>query len=161
MLVARNSMGKLALLTVGAVAMSAAAGFVLTLPDISDRVQLAGYVGVPFFALCALIGARRMFDKGVVLRIDDQGVFDRRVADRVIPWNAIADVSELEIRRQVSFGLVLDAPLDQFVDSKVKRMMAGVNKAFGGDLYLTASGLDVSTDQLRTALRSRLAEPVA
>lgn len=44
------------LIAVGGVFASAACGFVLTLPDPSLKVQLAGWVGVPFFALAALFG---------------------------------------------------------------------------------------------------------
>lgn len=52
-----GSRARAAVLAAGGVLMSALCGWVLTLPDIGLKGLLAGWVGVPFFALCAVAGA--------------------------------------------------------------------------------------------------------
>ncbi|MDO9335039.1 MAG: STM3941 family protein [Caulobacter sp.] len=70
------------LLTLGSAAFVAAGAFMLSRPEaFGIRGQIAGVLAVTVFGLFGLIGLWRIFDRKLVLRIDAQGVFDRRIAD--------------------------------------------------------------------------------
>ncbi len=146
---------KLLLLLAAAWVLTAAGVWMLLcVPDLSLKATVAGWVGVVFFGgfgNAALLP--RFFQHGEVLHIDSHGIYDRRITDRPIPWSAIADITEMSIRRTTFFTVRLSQPLKGFVDSGLKRRCQSLNGLFGFQaVNLSASGLDISTKRLREAL---------
>jgi hypothetical protein len=123
-----------------------------TPPSTSLKAAVAGWAGIGFFGLCSVVLARRLFQAGVEIRIDANGIYWRRWSDQTIPWNAIARISTGEIRRQRFVCLFLIDPR-AFPSQGIAGKLAGANAAMGfGDIALTATGTDTSFDDLMAAI---------
>jgi hypothetical protein len=121
-------------------------------PSTTLKATLAGWGGIVFFGLCAIVLARRLFQAGVEIRVDADGIYWRRWSDQTIPWNAIARISTGEIRRQRFVCLFLIDP-HAFPSHGIAGKLAGANAAMGfGDIALSATGTDASFDQLMAAI---------
>ena len=121
-------------------------------PSTSLKATVAGWAGIGFFGLCAIVLARRLFQAGVEIRVDSDGIYWRRWSDQTTPWNAIARISTGEIRRQRFVCLFLVDPR-AFPSQGIAGKLAGANAAMGfGDIALSATGTDKSFDQLMAAI---------
>jgi hypothetical protein len=128
---------------------------------VSAKVLIASYVGIAFFGLCALAGARQLFRTEPVLEIDQAGILWRRWSDQIIPWSAIAGMSVLHIRRQRSLTLTLFAP-ENFPGKGLMGLLAGPNRAMsGGDISLNLAGTDRGFDDMLAAIDRIWAPPQA
>ena len=111
-----------------------------------------GWIGAPFFALAAVMWAKRLTESPEQIVIDASGITWRQWSDEHIPWPAIERIEEVGIRRQTMFGVYLRDvsahPPTRFL-GKVAAKQAG---AGFGHFSIVASGTDRSTDSLREAL---------
>ncbi|CAN5234632.1 hypothetical protein BH10PSE14_BH10PSE14_38310 [soil metagenome] len=161
--VARVSRSRTGLLIAGALGFVVACGWILSLPPtaVSEKVVIASYVGIAFFALCALAAARQLLRTEPVLEIDQAGILWRRWSDQIIPWSAIAAISVLHIRRQRSLTLSLFAP-ENFPGKGLMGLLAGPNRAMpGGDISLNLAGTDRGFDDMLAAIDHIWAPPQA
>jgi len=152
--VARVSWLRTAILIAGALGFVIVCAWILSLPsgEISEKAVIAAYVGIPFFGLCAIVAARQLFRTTPVLEIDEKGILWRRWSDEIIPWNAIRDMSILEIRRQRSLTLKLVEP-ERYPGRGLMGLLAGANRAMsGGDISLNVAGTDRRFDELLAAI---------
>jgi hypothetical protein len=146
--------GKMFLYFLGALCFSALGVFILSEnPNVGTKGFYGGIACLIFFGGCSIVAFMRLFERRVVLSIDQSGLFDRRVADRPIPWNEIESFREMSTYRQRFFLLKLKEPHSAYTDSIAKRLLVGMNKIYcGGDVYVGAQGLSISETQLREAL---------
>lgn len=121
-------------------------------PSTSLKAQIAGWAGIVFFGLCGLGWSRRLFQSGLEMRIDSNGVYWRRWSDQTIPWSAIERIDMMRMRNQRFVGLFLKDP-KAFPSSTILGKAAGANKAMGfGDIALTPMGSDKSFDEMAAAV---------
>lgn len=121
-------------------------------PDHHFKTQVAGWASIIFFGLCVIVGARRLFEAEVEIRIDANGIYWRRRSSHVIPWNAIDRVTIGDVRGQRFACLFLRDPR-AFPSDGFRGMLAGANKALGfGDVVLGVAGTDRSFDELISAI---------
>jgi hypothetical protein len=86
------------------------------------------------------------FVRGPVIIISPQGIFDRRLARRVIPWTAVRSIftwSHLMV-------LDVDPDVESTLDlTPLARWTRGANRSVGADgLCITAEGLKLDHDTL-------------
>ncbi|OHV04925.1 STM3941 family protein [Mycobacterium talmoniae] len=115
-------------------------------------VQAVGWAGTVFGGFCAIVAVPRLFQSGVVMRVDTDGIYWRRWSDRVIPWSAIACISIGQMGRQRFVNLFLHDPA-AYPSSGILGRVRGVNKAMGyGDIPLNITETDRSFDDLIAAI---------
>jgi hypothetical protein len=121
--------------------------------DASDNwfSRIFSAVLIPLFAYPGLLAVRRFFDTADILRIDATGLYDKRVVDRVVPWHAVAFVRETKIGYQRFFFVMLDEPVEHFVDSPFRRWWLRWF-SWRGKFSISAAQLRVATWQIRGAL---------
>ena len=154
---ARNSPWRIALLLVVALMFVGLGAWMIGVfggaPDHRFKTQAIGWVSIIFFGLCGILGAHRLFQAGVEIRIDAKGIYWRRRSTQVIPWSAIDRITIGEVRGQRFACLFLRDPRT-FPSEGVAGMLAGANKALGyGDVALGATGTDRSFDELIGAIK--------
>jgi hypothetical protein len=149
----QGSPAKLAGLLFLGILMTAASAFVALggIARPGSYIEFIGWVGVAFFgAILALIVYRFFNAKEVLVTITDEGILDKRVAARTIPWAAVRKVSVWEHQRQKV--IVLDVPPEvegSIEMTRMARFTRGPNKSLGADgLCITAAGLKISHDEL-------------
>jgi hypothetical protein len=140
----------LAFLGVLLIAASAFVAFGGVVPP-GSYVEFIGWAGVVFFgAMLALIVYRLFNAREVLVTITPEGILDKRVAARVIPWSAVRKVSVWEHQRQKV--IVLDVPPEvegSIEMTRMARFTRGPNRSLGADgLCITAAGLKISHDEL-------------
>jgi hypothetical protein len=153
----QSSPGKLIGLLFLGVLMTAASAFVALggIAQPGSYIEFIGWVGVVFFgAILGLIVYRMFNAKDVLVTITPEGILDKRVAARIIPWAAVRKVSVWEMQRQKV--IVLDVPTDvegSIQMTRMARFTRGPNKSLGADgLCLTAAGLKISHEKLLEAV---------
>jgi hypothetical protein len=116
------------------------------------KVWLAGLVGVPFFGLAAVLIFRRAFEPGVVVRVDERGVYWRSWSPDPIPFDAIIGAEVRTYEKQRFLTLRLRDPQRHPPQTRTGRLMAGANRRMGfGDVAIGTSGLDRSFDDFVAA----------
>ena len=150
---------KLVLLFFGGLIMSAGCAWLLTLELGGGlgawKAMLAGYVGAPFFLLCALIGLQRLLSvRAPVVTITPSGITDTRVASGEIPWAAVEDISSWSHRGQKFLVLkVAPAVESQLGLTTVAKWTRRTNAALGADgLCIGAQGLKTTHQVLSDAI---------
>jgi hypothetical protein len=142
----------LAGLAVGLVAL----GVWLIVRDGSDQVSaFFGWVGILFFGGCGLLWIMQSIRyRGAVIIIDDDGILDRRVSDKPIPWTAVETVWSMDAQRFVI--LKLDEAFDRAFPTKaITRWTRGANKKLGADgITINPAGLKIGFDALLQAIVS-------
>lgn len=121
-------------------------------PDTAIKIQVVGWLCVIFFGLGIPLAARRMFESGVEMRIDTDGVYWRRWSEQVIPWSAIKEISTRAVRRQRFACLFLHDPA-AYPSSTVLGRAKRLNAVLGyGDIALTVADTDRSFDEMMAAI---------
>jgi hypothetical protein len=157
----QGSPAKLAGLLFLGILMTAASAFVALggIAPPGSYIEFIGWVGVLFFgAMLALIVYRVFNARDVYVTITDEGILDKRVAARIIPWSAVRKVSVWEHQRQKV--IVLDVPPEvegSIEMTRMARFTRGPNKSYGADgLCITAAGLKISHDKLLSEVMARV-----
>ena len=102
--------------------------------------EFAAYVGVAFFALCAVLMVPKLFQRGPVVSVGPRGIYDRRLSTDWIPWDAIAGITPVRIQRQRMLVLQVDPSADKSLPwTNRARRMARLNRAFGPYGYWMAA----------------------
>jgi hypothetical protein len=153
-LAAGYSRGKLMLLTFGSAVFVLVGLMLLGTGD--PLIMFFGFLGVAFFGYCLTILIKRFGEHGVVLRVDEKGIFDTRATDMTIPWTAIAGVGQQTIANSTLIGLVLREPVEKYVTTPAKLKLIEINKklGFSAGLYIGPSGLTASPDEIFNAMKA-------
>ena len=153
---AKASHWRVLLLLAGALGFVAVGIWLLRLDAPTTKRTLVAWAGIIIFGAFFLIGLPRLFQQGVVLRIDARGVWWRQWSDQTIPWSAIDRISAGKVQRQRFACLFLSDPR-AFPSTTLQGKLARTNKAMGfGDIALNTSGTDQSFDAMMAAI-ARLA----
>jgi hypothetical protein len=112
-----------------------------------------GWLGILFFGPCAVVLARRSFDKGAVLRVDAAGVWSKQVSDATISWAEIVKVHYWTMQRQRMIGLEVAEPARYRAKGLAGRL-SGANRALTGvdAFWLNVTGTDAKFDDLAQAI---------
>lgn len=141
---------KLVLLTIAGIVMTAGSALLASrrLPSVlpGSYGEFIGWVGLIFFGLCTLLIVWRLFTShGVVLTLDSEGIHDKRITDKVIPWNAVRGISTWQSQRQRIMIVAVDPDFERSLNlSRLARMAREASKRLGAD------GLSIGTNDLKT-----------
>lgn len=105
-----------------------------------------------FFGLCAVIAARKMFDKKPGLVLNSSGIIDNSsgVAAGFIPWNEILGAEIFEVFRQKTLIILVKNP-EAYVErgNPLKRAANKANyKMCGSPIAITSNTLQMSFPEL-------------
>ncbi|OBH17670.1 STM3941 family protein [Mycolicibacter sinensis] len=103
-----------------------------------------GWIGIVFFGLSLAVLVPRLFQSGVEVRIDAEGVYGRRNGRRVIPWSAIERIATVDAGRVQLAHLFLD-DASAFADRK------RLGGKFFGHVTLSLQGTDGKLSEMRAA----------
>ncbi|RRR43452.1 hypothetical protein EHH44_14295 [Mycolicibacter terrae] len=103
-----------------------------------------GWIGIVFFGLSLAVLVPRLFQSGVEVRIDAEGVYWRRNGRRVIPWSAIERIATVDAGRVQLAHLFLD---DASAFAGRKRL----GGKFFGHVTLSLQGTDGKLSEMRAA----------
>lgn len=158
----RFARGKLLALTAGSFAFAAACTFLLSTGAAPDGgfKEAVLYFGVPFFALCGVLGIKYLRAHGDAVVISPSGIMDTRISADTIPWPAVRSMTVREMRGQHFIMLDVDPNFERTM--KLTRMAAWtkpMNAAIGFEGFaITVAGLDGSLEDLVAAI-ARFAPP--
>ncbi len=112
-----------------------------------------GGVGITFFGPCAVVLLKRSFNSGVVLRIDEAGVWAKGVPNAPIPWSEILETHDYAASGQRMLGIEPRDPSRYRAQGLVGRL-AGANRALTGvdAVWLTTTGTDRTHAELVEAV---------
>lgn len=149
---ANASPWRMALLLAAMLGFVAFGIWLLRLDAPTIRRTLVAWAGIIVCGAFFLLGLPRLFQQGVVLRIDAQGIWWRHWSDQTIAWSAIERISIREIRRQRFACLFLRDPR-AFPSTTWLGKRAHANKAMGfGDIALNMTGTDQSFVAMMAAI---------
>lgn len=146
---ARTSRLRTGLLMLGAAVMTAASVWIIFIGGLAGKI--VGPIGVIFFLGATFAIARMVFDGAVQVRIDAQGVYWKRWAEKPIAFSAIREARETEMMNQRFLSLWLWRPEEHPPTSLMGRL-AKANRTLGfGDVNLTMQGLDRQHEDMLAA----------
>ena len=131
--------------------------------SILQKIPIAGYATILFFATCAVFLLSQLFVKKPGLIIDKSSLTDHSsgVSAGQIFWTDIEKISVLDIYRQKIIMLKVKNP-QEYIDRQknvFKRKMMQLNyKTFGTPLSITSNGLKVSFNVLLADLTCKFEE---
>jgi hypothetical protein len=118
------------------------------------QMHVAGWIGIVFFGLGLLVFVPRLFQSGVEVRIDAEGVYGRRYAKRVIPWSAVERVVTVDAGRIQTARLFLrdaDSYQPDGVAGRIRRLTRGLGTKTFGDAEVSLQGTDGNLAEMRAA----------
>ncbi|MBV9520046.1 MAG: hypothetical protein JO068_18220 [Hyphomicrobiales bacterium] len=114
---------------------------------------------------CAVVAIRRLVTVGrPVLTITAEGIFDKRIASRIIPWRMVRGISTGEQKSKTGKTIITcvvltvgEADEGQLALTRWTRLTRGLNHRLGADgLVIRLEGLDVDYDQVFTAITTHV-----
>ncbi len=147
---------QLALGAAGAAAFVALGGWLLMAgAAANDPVLLAmGGIGVAFFGLCfVLLIWKLKTDRGVVLTIGPEGIWDKRVSAKAVPWSAVQGIGTWTMRRRKIMVLGVDPAVEATLGlTRSAQWMRKGNAMVGADgLCVSPQGLKIGYDEMLAA----------
>lgn len=149
-----QSAGKMILLVLAAVAMTAASAFLALGPAAREAdgfLAFIGWVGMVLFGLAFVaILWRALTAKGPTLTISPQGLRDVRVARDPVPWTSIRRLFTWGYQSQKILVVAIDPDVEARIGlTLLARWSRAPNRALGADgLAVTAQGLQITHDRL-------------
>jgi hypothetical protein len=124
-----------------------------------SRGWLAGWAGLIFFPICAVIGLRQALTAGPVVTVGPRGIRDTRLSTDWIPWSAVAGISETSTRGSHFLMLRIDPAFEATMSlTRLARLARRGNAALGYRGYgIAAAGLKGGFDALKRAVEDGLA----
>lgn len=118
-----------------------------------------GIFGTLFFGWTTQIAFSRLLSAGkTLITLDRQGIHDRRVSERLIPWEAIGDVNVWQMSGQKIIVLTVPPEIEASIGvSRMTKWTRGANRSLGADgLSISAAGLEMKQDDLLAAILERV-----
>lgn len=147
------------LLGIGMTALSGAIVTGLIPVAQGSLAQLAGWAGTFLFGAAACVAFYRMMTaSGPVVTLSPQGILDRRVSERPVPWSAVHDVLVWSMQGQKVIVLKVDPQIETSVGlTRMARWSRGANARLGADgLCFSASGLQMGHEALLAQVLQRM-----
>lgn len=114
-----------------------------------------GWIAIVFFGLGVAISVPRLFQSGVAVRVDADGVYGRRHSQQVIPWSAIDRITTVEVRRIQFARLYLNDP-EGYPPEGIARWVRRATGVFGmkalGAVDISLQTTDRNLAELRVAV---------
>ena len=121
-------------------------------PDSGIVHRLASWVMLVLGVGAILRAVRWLFESGVIVRVDDQGIYWRRGSPQLIPWSAIAAIRPAQTRNQRFVCLDLYDPA-AYSSHGVAGRLRRINQATGfGDITISMIATDRGFDDLLAAI---------
>jgi hypothetical protein len=122
-----------------------------TVLDLRSRLLFSmGIFCGSFFALIAWV---QLSDRDIVLRVDENGIYDRYRFVAPIPWAEIKSVQRRRITRgPVIFRIDVDCPECFLIDRTKSSLLDRFVHSYYVPMSICAEGLTVSTQELHGAL---------
>ncbi|WP_371818576.1 STM3941 family protein [Aminobacter sp. MDW-2] len=151
----RASVVRLALIFLGSLVLAALAVWMARNAEIDPFRRLVGWLGAPFFLLCAIISVLRSFNRPVVI-VSPDGIQDTRISPQFIPWTAVESVSTIQVRDVRFIVLNLSAPAYANLQlSSLTRITSRSNQAYGMDcVHIGTVELPVKFDEFHSTVTS-------
>lgn len=121
--------------------------------------QFIGWIGALFFGAVTLMLLWQLLSAGkVVLRLDRDGVLDRRLSRLPVPWQEIRQVGIWAYKGQQLIVLDVSPETEGGIGlTRRARMTRSMNAGQGADgLCISATGLGISHDALLQAIIARV-----
>ncbi|WP_319773075.1 STM3941 family protein [Breoghania sp.] len=110
------------------------------------QVTFLFFLGLTIFVLARFVERRE------ILRIDENGVFDRRIIDKTIPWSEVERLRAIGKGKMRFISVTATRPTTEYITSGFKRKMMKVNEFIGFHaIGINANSINVSFDQMQTA----------
>jgi hypothetical protein len=123
-------------------------------PSLHERIW--SWVFLIGGAYVALDNALRVCDRRIVLVIDDDGLFDRRIVDRKIPWKEIQSTATSRYRGSSRRVLVLKVVHpERFISNPYKHFLRYLQPPYSR-LLVSEATLDARFDAINKAVDHRL-----
>lgn len=127
-------------------------GLIGSPPRISGFKYAMGWVCIVLFGALGMLWIRRLFQSGVEVRVDANGILYRRWSGQTIPWIAITRAKAMRLNNQRFLCLYLADP-NAFPSVTVMGRLARANKSMGfGDVTVSMTGTDQSFDALMASV---------
>jgi hypothetical protein len=129
--------------------------WMISRPDVDPISYFIGWVSMLFFGACGILWIIQTIRyRGAVIVIDGEGILDRRVSDRAIPWTEVDSVSIWSMDAQRCIILKLDEAFDRgFATKAITRLTRGANRKLGADgITINPAGLEIGFDALLDAI---------
>jgi hypothetical protein len=113
----------------------------------------ASFFGVWFLAMLA-----RLFWRGPVLIVSREGILDRRIGTRIIPWERVSQIYVFRARSQVYVAVVPDDP-EEFIDppGRFERLSLWASDALRLPRFsISMMGLNATQRAIMMALRRHM-----
>ena len=148
----RHTPGKMALLLLGCLAF-VVIGLITgrSLDQSGDSRAWKAYLSAVFFGLLAIgVLWRTIAQRGTIVTLSPDGISDKRLASKTIPWDVVEDVFIWTNRGQRVMVLQVAPEVEGTLGlTRIAKMTRKTNAALGADgLCVTATGLDVRHDDL-------------
>lgn len=116
---------------------------------------LVGGVALLLFVPGVGFGVRQAARRGLVLEIGPDGVLDRRLSPKTLPWSAVRGVGLSQVSRQEFVTLDLAPGTEQhYFTGRRSRLTYEISQRTGfPGLHLTVVGLRCTTNELYEAVR--------
>jgi hypothetical protein len=120
----------------------------------SGTLRVLGWFAIAFFGLGVAMTVPRLFQSGVEVRVDAEGVYGRRYAKQVIPWSVIERITMVDAGRIQTARLFLrdaDSYQPDGVAGWIRRLTRGLGTKTFGDAEVSLQGTDGNLAEMRTA----------
>lgn len=119
-----------------------------------ETLHVIGWIGIVFFGLGLVMMVPQLFQSGVEVRVDAEGVYGRRYCKRVIPWSAIERIATVDMGRIQITDLYLNDPENYPPDGVagwIRRATRGLGTKTFGDVSVTLQNTDGNIADMRAA----------
>ncbi|MEZ0367261.1 STM3941 family protein [Mycobacterium sp. pUA109] len=121
-------------------------------PSPPIHVKAAAWAGIVFCGVAGFVFARRLFESGVIVRVDDAGIYWQRWSEQVIPWSAITRISERKVKRS-RFACLFLHDRAAYPSRGILGYLKSLSTPTGyGDISVTMTETDRSFDDLMAAI---------
>lgn len=146
-------LGSIAFVIVGMLFMLDPETFITSRLRSPEVIRIVGIVAVAFFGLCLILIVRKLFDNGVGLTIDQNGITDNSSSIHLglIEWDDILEIETIQIASTKMLKLKTDKPekyIERAKNTFIKRAMAANHKLYGSPLNISSVSLKVKFDEL-------------
>lgn len=128
-----------------------------------EKIRLAGIASVIFFGICSVFIGKKLYDKGVGLTIDVNGITDNTNATSIglIEWKDIIGIEIKQVMSTKMLMLMTDQP-DKYIDKAKngisKNAMKANYKMYGSPLSIISSSLKIKFEDLERLIKNEFAK---
>ncbi|MEB3032144.1 STM3941 family protein [[Mycobacterium] nativiensis] len=115
-----------------------------------NALHVVGWISIVFFGLGLAIVVPRLFQSGVEVRVDAEGVYGRRYSKLVIPWSAVERITTVDAGRIQYANLFVRDP-DDYPPGGVAGWISRLGSRSSGCIAVSLQGTDGSLAEMSAA----------